>query len=1176
MTSLNVDRLRVFVSSTIKECATERAVVRDAIRSVNHEPILFENVGARPYPPRALYRARLEISQIFIGIYRESYGWIAPEMDVSGLEDEFRLAAAKGMDRLIYVLGTCSSRDPKLQTLIDEAKSAGITLASYTDPAELRDRVRDDLTAVVSNRFVDQAVASHGAPSPEEVLDSLVPNSMHRFRRPDVEKALVEAVSERRRVVVTAPIGGGKTVLLAQLSVEKGWIFVDGQGLSRLDLLSRAANAVRERLGHPPLTLTTEQTAIRQLLNSWDGLPDATLAVDGASEPLVLCELAEGSRRLVVTSRSALGIASNHRFDLPLLTGEEVAAWVTALRGMRPDPGELARLVARSGGSPLYLRFFAVGEGPSADLSLRDLEIHAVQSLPPRAREITSYLALSPRPLSLGDLHALAGVQEGPEAVADQVSTASGLLRQVRGQIMLVHEHLRATILEELHQAPAARLAFFANRLGRFFEDSERHLAAFHVYLEADEQRHADRVLVRAANQARLMGGGAPAIPVFRRQAELAQQSGANEKRLDALLSLAFALSQTGARDDAGRALERARNTVERLNEPFHSLRLREMEAVIDTGDRPRSERIADFNALRNSYIENGDLFDAARTGTLLTAEYISGGDYQSAERVSREVLQVFKDFGDEYGVKVARLNLAAALSGIDGREEEAADIAQELQRELVPEEYPRERAVLCNYLTRHYRKSGDTGRAAEYALEAIDIGEQLSDLNVIAINRTTLGNIRRDEGHLGQALIEYQAAGKAAVAGGLRDNESAANELIASVYNEREEYRIALHHAVHAAAVARLIGDHVLVARAEEERAIALEGQRNLDMAIGAYTDAATAISAIRAGGSFFVSLIGAGLHLCATSERIDLKIRLLEGVFVPDFKPIDEPTDPIHTLYRALPRMADTIIRVDRLLPIVALSMADLLADVPALVERRTILQATDALLSRGPELPATRRLAAVAAILMAQSGGVLTLGDVSVLAERLAAVSDRIYFKPQADGAGHWTVRLEIADGVVVSLVQLDDSPRTAITTAILALLLAGLDPLIRQELLDAERIPRQEAIINVGNKKEVEAQLGPELLKLGDMPKGFAVTESTDVARSDQPPILVVCGDQFPTPWRPNEHALSDMHLLLGELLRVLVTHLLARAVEPEVLFPKIGRIIQRIGYRGPVAHVHPRE
>ena len=109
VTSLTIDRLRVFVSSTIKECAAERAVVRDAIRAINHEPILFEDIGARPHPPRELYEARLEISQIFVGIYRESYGWIAPDMDVSEIEDEFRLAAARGMDRLVYVYQTSSA-----------------------------------------------------------------------------------------------------------------------------------------------------------------------------------------------------------------------------------------------------------------------------------------------------------------------------------------------------------------------------------------------------------------------------------------------------------------------------------------------------------------------------------------------------------------------------------------------------------------------------------------------------------------------------------------------------------------------------------------------------------------------------------------------------------------------------------------------------------------------------------------------------------------------------------------------------------------------------------------------------------------------------------------------------------------------------------------------------------
>ena len=736
---------------------------------------------------------------------------------------------------------------------------------------------------------------------------------------------------------------------------------------------------------------------------------------------------------------------------------------------------------------------------------------------------------------------------------------------------MLVHEHLRATILDQLHQDPA-RLSFFASRLGGFFEKAERYLAAFHVYFEGEEHRHVDRVLDRAASQAVLMGGGTLAIPVLHRQAELAQERGAPEKQLYALLALASAFRQTGNRDDAACALDQAKATADRLNEPAHCLRVKEVEIILDIGHRPRSERILELNALRKSCSEDGDLFSSARIGTILTTEYISEGDYQSAEKLSREVLQVFNEFGDEYGDRVARLNLAVALSGIAGREGEAAGIAQELQQELGPEEYPRERAVLCNYLTRHYRESADTDRAAQFALEAIQIGEQLGDLHVISINRINLGNVRRDEANLEQALIEYNAADKAAAEAGLRDQESAANELIASVHNEREEYSDALFRAQHAAGVARLAGNHVLLARAEEERAIALKGQGKLDEAISAYTEAVTAISVLRPGGSFFVALTGDALNLCATSNKIDLKIQLLKGVFVPDLT--DE--DPFHVLYRALPTMADTITQMDRLLPIVALSMADLLENLPPLVERRVILQATDVLFPRGSTLVTTPRLAAIAAILMAQSGRSLTLSDVADIAERLAESSARIYFKPQSDGSGHWTLRLEIAEGVVVSIVQMDDSIKTAITTTVLTLLLSGLDCTIRQQLLNADRIPRQEAIINVASRQEIEAIIDPELLSLGDMSKGFAVFESTDLTQNDQPPTFVVCADQFPTPWRPHEHALSDVHLLLSELLRVLVAHLLARTVEPEVLFPKIGSIIRRIGYQGPAVHAHPRE
>src|SRR5689334_24081783 len=84
-------RVRVFVSSTLNELAAEREAARAAITRLRLTPVMFE-LGARPHPPRELYRSYLAQSDVFVGIYGESYGWIAPGSRISGLEDEYLLA----------------------------------------------------------------------------------------------------------------------------------------------------------------------------------------------------------------------------------------------------------------------------------------------------------------------------------------------------------------------------------------------------------------------------------------------------------------------------------------------------------------------------------------------------------------------------------------------------------------------------------------------------------------------------------------------------------------------------------------------------------------------------------------------------------------------------------------------------------------------------------------------------------------------------------------------------------------------------------------------------------------------------------------------------------------------------------------------------------------------------
>src|SRR5271170_6355651 len=144
-------RLRVFVSSTLQELAAERQAVRDAVTRLRLVPVMFE-LGARPYPPRQVYRSYLAQSQVFVGVYWQSYGWVAPGEQISGLEDEYRLSA--GLPRLIYVKSPAADRDPRLEELLARITDEGeVSYRHFSEPAELRQLVENDLAVMLSERF---------------------------------------------------------------------------------------------------------------------------------------------------------------------------------------------------------------------------------------------------------------------------------------------------------------------------------------------------------------------------------------------------------------------------------------------------------------------------------------------------------------------------------------------------------------------------------------------------------------------------------------------------------------------------------------------------------------------------------------------------------------------------------------------------------------------------------------------------------------------------------------------------------------------------------------------------------------------------------------------------------------------------------------------------------------
>ncbi|HEY3387125.1 MAG TPA: DUF4062 domain-containing protein [Saprospiraceae bacterium] len=144
-------RVRVFISSTIQELAEERKAAREAIESLHLIPVFFE-AGARPHPPRELYRAYLDQSHIFVGIYWNKYGWVAPGMTISGLEDEFVLSIGK--PRLIYIKNTTDAREPGMVSLLKKIEEGGAAcFQKFSSTEELSELLQSDLSLLLSEKF---------------------------------------------------------------------------------------------------------------------------------------------------------------------------------------------------------------------------------------------------------------------------------------------------------------------------------------------------------------------------------------------------------------------------------------------------------------------------------------------------------------------------------------------------------------------------------------------------------------------------------------------------------------------------------------------------------------------------------------------------------------------------------------------------------------------------------------------------------------------------------------------------------------------------------------------------------------------------------------------------------------------------------------------------------------
>jgi predicted ATPase len=703
-------RLRVFVSSTLHELAEEREAARRAIESLRLTPVMFE-LGARPHAPRDLYRAYLEQSDVFVGIYAERYGWVAPGETVSGLEDEYLLS--QGLPRLVYVRHEAGPRDERLGGLL--ARIRADDAASYKPfgtAAELGDLLGDDLAVLLSERFAGGGADLHAAapPSSEATALPLPPTSF--VGRDELLDRVAHLLlrPELRLLTLYGPGGAGKSRIAIEAATRLksafagDVIYVSLAAVRDPELVASSLAiglGVREAVGISTVRAVQDALARRSgllVIDNFEHLVDAAPVLADVVQ-------AAPALTLLVTSRSLLRLSVEVAFPIPpldlpapgdalgpeeLMSSEAVRLFVERARAVDPsfvlDAGNAAAVVEicrRVDALPLAIELAAARvrslppsallarltrrlplltggprDAPQRQRTLRDAIDWSVALLDDRERVLFCRLSLFDGGGSLAMIERV--LASDGDVLEDLISLADKSLVQWQGE----HDDDRVVMLETVREYAAER-----------FEDDP----------EADmlRDRHAQACLdlaergaaaLKGRDQVRWLDGLVRELGNFRAAMARLLASGAAEEALRLATALR-PLFMSRCHYAEGRRLLRlaldasggVRGGVRAAGTlALGALAWREgdLAAALD----PLEESLATYRAI-------GDRAGEAATLRLLGVHAHNAGDYDLAQRRLEASVAAMRDLGDDEGVANALLSLGnVAFDRADPRASELYD----------------------------------------------------------------------------------------------------------------------------------------------------------------------------------------------------------------------------------------------------------------------------------------------------------------------------------------------------------------------------------------------------------------------------------------------------------------------------------------------------------------------
>lgn len=752
-----MERLSIFVSSTIDECAKQRREARAAIQSLGFDPFVFEREGARTYGPQALYLGRLRRSQLAVGIYRASYGWVdeANGQTLSGLEDEYLEIRRLNLGLLAYV-EKAATRDPRLTAIVDDILGQQ-TAYFFDEDEDLTAIIHKDIVTLLAQTFeLRRIAADQRAIAPQVTLDAIFKMAPYHIRRAGLDAALRKLITSHRAVSVSGVAGAGKTVALARYAADAGVPYVNGRGLDPRALLAKAADALTGSSASPSNPQTFEE-ARDAFSDAWRGASTWPLVIDDPGDgDLLWSELAAvmqetASGVVVIGSRQEPSGFRGGSLQVEGFTRDELALLKTVIdaeaqRHMAdlPEATTTLPLTVRSAIRPLRNE-----AGEAVSLRVRFMGLKGSR------REIIACLAIGGAPLSLDDISTLIGGANDLVSLSDEMAALDDLVMEDAAGYSLLHDAWAAELMIVV-QERAQFLDAIARKLIALFDATGRGWLAFKVARLAND----DLAVIQAGRSLREIFYSGSITHFVTAQEFLAnhyRSSGDRTSLVPTLVSLAQIASSSHDTAHCDPLLAEARAVAETIGDDALLDFVAEFAATFALQTAMSPEKLLEVERIRAHYEEDGDSHSVARLLVEEGVAFQSVNRHDEAEPRFRRALAIFEDHEDIYGAQLATRNLAGVLlaSTVTAAE------GERLLASLGPSRsQARERAWMCNILNRRYRDEKRYKEAEDVAREAITIGETLGDRHVVAINQMALGNALRDDDRHLEALAAYEAAG--------------------------------------------------------------------------------------------------------------------------------------------------------------------------------------------------------------------------------------------------------------------------------------------------------------------------------------------------------------------------------------------------------------------------------